>query len=145
MIHSRHLEGDFTITRYHDVALPMDNGRLEKMVDRLLQLQASSYDVEASAIVSTDGLSIATALPETIEEERVAAMSAAMLSLGQQISGELKRGILDQVYVKGKSGYVILTSVGPGAVLTVLARRQSKLGLLFLDMREVVEDLSQLL
>jgi predicted regulator of Ras-like GTPase activity (Roadblock/LC7/MglB family) len=115
------------------------------MVARLRDLQASSPDVEASAMVSVDGLTIASALPSNVEEDRVAAMSAAMLSLGERISNELGRGTLDQVYIKGDDGFVILTSVGEEAVLTVLAREQAKLGLLFLDMRRAVEDLIKLL
>ncbi len=115
------------------------------MVDRLRDLQASSPDVEASAIVSVDGLTIASALPSNVEEDRVSAMSAAMLSLGERISSELGRGSLDQVYIRGNSGFVILMSVGEDAVLTVLAREKAKLGLLFLDMRRAVDDLLTLI
>ncbi|HET7010579.1 MAG TPA: roadblock/LC7 domain-containing protein [Anaerolineales bacterium] len=115
------------------------------MVSRLRDLQASSPDVEASAVVSVDGLTMASALPAAVEEDRVAAMSAAMLSLGERIATELGRGVLDQVYIKGEKGYVVLMAVGHEAVLTVLARQQAKLGLLFLDMRRATEDLARLL
>jgi predicted regulator of Ras-like GTPase activity (Roadblock/LC7/MglB family) len=71
-------------------------------------------------------------------------MSAAMLSLGERISGELGRGNLDQVYIRGENGFMILMAVGDEAVLTVLARKQAKLGLLFLDMRRVTQDLTEL-
>ena len=118
--------------------------RTDKMSERLRDLQASSPDVEASAVISVDGLTIASALPESIEGDRVAAMSAAMLSLGERISGELGRGNLDQVYIRGENGFMILMAVGDEAVLTVLARKQAKLGLLFLDMRRVTQDLSEL-
>lgn len=118
--------------------------RTDKMSERLRDLQASSPDVEASAVISVDGLTIASALPESIEGDRVAAMSAAMLSLGERISGELGRGLLDQVYIRGENGFMILMAVGDEAVLTVLARKQAKLGLLFLDMRRVTQDLSEL-
>jgi len=74
----------------------------------------------------------------------VAAMSAAMLSLGERIAMELDRGSLAQVYIKGKSGYVILMAVGNEAVLTVLAREDAKLGLVFLDMGRSVTDLEKL-
>ena len=74
------------------------------MVDRLRDLQASSPDIEASAVVSVDGLSIASALPQSVEEDRVSAMSAAMLSLGERIATELGRGTLEQVYIKGEYG-----------------------------------------
>ncbi len=123
----------------------MTKSRTELMVDRLRDLQASSPDVEASAVVSVDGLTIASALPADVEEDRVSAMSAAMLSLGERIAGELGRGTLDQVYIKGENGFVILMSVGEDAVLTVLARSQAKLGLLFLDTRRATEDLVKLL
>ena len=123
----------------------MTKSRTELMVDRLRDLQASSSDVEASAVVSVDGLTMASALPSDVEEDRVAAMSAAMLSLGERIASELGRGTLDQVYIKGENGFVILMAVGEEAVLTALARQQAKLGLLFLDMRRATEDLSKLL
>ncbi len=123
----------------------MVKSRSELMVDRLRDLQASTPDVEASAIVSVDGLIMASALPATVEEDRVSAMSAAMLSLGERIAGELGRGLLNQVYIKGNHGYVLLTSVGEEAVLTVLAREGARLGLIFLDMRRAAADLAVLL
>jgi predicted regulator of Ras-like GTPase activity (Roadblock/LC7/MglB family) len=92
-----------------------------------------------------DGLTIASALPQGVEEDRVSAMSAAMLSLGERIASELGRGNLDQVYIKGGDGYVVLMSVGEDAVLTALAREQAKLGLIFLDMRRATEDLAKLI
>jgi predicted regulator of Ras-like GTPase activity (Roadblock/LC7/MglB family) len=119
--------------------------RTEVLVKRLHDLQASTPDIEASAIVSLDGLTIASALPGDAEEDRVSAMTAAMLSLGERIAGELGRGSLEQVYIRGKQGFVVLMALGEHAVLTVLAREQAKLGLLFLDMRRAVEDLKALL
>ena len=123
----------------------LSKNRTQQMVDRLRELQASSPDIEASAIVSVDGLSIASALPQGVEEDRVSAMSAAMLSLGERIASELGRGSLEQVYIKGEKGYVVLMSVGQEAVLTALAREQAKLGLIFLDMRRATVDLAKLI
>lgn len=119
----------------------MGKSRNDQLVERLRDLQASSGDVEAAAIVSVDGLSMASSLPADIEEDRVSAMSAAMLSLGERISSELGRGELEQVMVKGENGYVILSAVGEEAVLTVLARKDAKLGLIFLDVNRTVEAL----
>jgi hypothetical protein len=122
----------------------MGVSRTEQMVMRLRDLQAGTADIEASAIVSVDGLIMASSLPADVEEDRVSAMSAAMISLGERISGELKRGTLDQVYIRGDNGYVILMSVGEEAVLTAMARNNAKLGLIFLDMKRAVEDLNKL-
>jgi predicted regulator of Ras-like GTPase activity (Roadblock/LC7/MglB family) len=119
----------------------MAKSRTDMMIDRLRELQSKTPDVEASAVVSVDGLTIASSLPHNVEEDRVSAMSAAMLSLGERIAGELGRGILAEVYIHGNEGYVLLTSVGRDAVLTVLARQQAKLGLVFLEMRRAAQDL----
>ncbi|MEM7028316.1 MAG: roadblock/LC7 domain-containing protein [Chloroflexota bacterium] len=117
--------------------------RTEQMVARLRDLQAGTADIEGSAVVSVDGLIMASSLPADIEEDRVSAMSAAMLSLGERIAQELSRGILDEIYIKGSHGYVLLMAVGDEAVLTAMARVDAKLGLIFLDMRRAAEDLEK--
>jgi predicted regulator of Ras-like GTPase activity (Roadblock/LC7/MglB family) len=125
--------------------LHMVGSRAEDMVKRLREMQAATPEIEASAVVSVDGLTIASALPGDVEEDRVSAMSAAMLSLGERIASELNRGSLDQVYIHGDDGYVILSSIGEEAVLTALAKEKAKLGLVFLEMRRAADDLSQLI
>jgi len=119
--------------------------RTEQIIARLRDLRLVTLDIEASAVVSVDGLTIASDLPADVEEDRVSAMSAAMLSLGERIASELGRGTLDQVYIRGDNGYVILMSIGEDAVLTALARQGAKLGLVFLDMRRAAADLRRLL
>jgi hypothetical protein len=108
-------------------------------------LNSSSADVEASALISTDGLMIASALPAGIDEDRVGAMSAALMSLGDRAGRELARGSIDRVMVQGEKGYVIMTSAGEEAVLTVMAKPNAKLGLIFLDIKRGSEALSKLI
>ncbi len=122
----------------------MSKSRSDQMVERLRSMQAAAPDIEASAVVSVDGLIMASALQQGAEEDRVSAMSAAMLSLGERISGELGRGSLEQVYIKGDNGFIVLIAVGDEAVLTALARQEGKLGLVFLEMRRAAEDLTKL-
>lgn len=122
----------------------MPRSRTDEMVERLRALQRSTPDIEASAVVSVDGLIMASALPPEVEEDRVSAMSAAMLSLGERIARELGRGALDQVYVRGENGYVILMSVGTEAVLTAMCRKEAKLGLVFLDMKRTAAELARI-
>jgi predicted regulator of Ras-like GTPase activity (Roadblock/LC7/MglB family) len=73
--------------------------RIDLLDEALENLKASSSDVEACAVASEDDLAIASVLPQGVEADRVAAMSAAMLSMGARISGELKRGALEQLFV----------------------------------------------
>ena len=122
----------------------MAQTRTEQMIAMLKDLQASTPDIEAAAVVSIDGLIMASALPADVEEERVAAMSAAMLSLGERTAQELRRGVLEQVFVKGEDGYVLLMGAGEEAVLTALARKDAKLGLIFLDMRRTAKELGKI-
>jgi predicted regulator of Ras-like GTPase activity (Roadblock/LC7/MglB family) len=107
-------------------------------------MQAAAPDIEASAVVSVDGLIMASALQQGVEEDRVSAMSAAMLSLGERISNELGRAALAQVFIQGDKGSIALTSIGEEAVLTAMARQEAKLGMIFLEMRRAAEDLIKL-
>ncbi|MCP4229856.1 MAG: hypothetical protein GY771_06870, partial [bacterium] len=74
-----------------------------------------------------------------------AAMSAAMLSLGERTAQELGRGMLNQVFIKGEEGYVLLMNAGEDAVLTALARADAKLGMIFLDMKRTSEDIGKVI
>lgn len=87
---------------------------------------------------------IASSLPEELGAELVAAMSAAMLALGERIAQELGRGALDQVLIKGDNGYVLMTAVNDNAVLTVLVGEEARLGLALLDTRRTAADLREL-
>ena len=111
----------------------------ELVTSILRELNASSVDIEASALISTDGLLVASLLPAEFEHDRVAAMSAAMLALGSQATMELNRGALDQILIKGQRGHVLLTRASPKAVLVVITRPEAKLGTTFLDVRRGAE------
>ncbi len=115
--------------------------KIERMIGVLKDLEAATPDIEASAVVSDDGFIIASVLPQDIDEDRVGAMSATMLALGERAASELERGELEQTFVKGKNGYVIMSFVGESAVLTAIASKDAKLGLVFLEMKRAAEEL----
>lgn len=118
----------------------------EEMIGSILsELNGSSVDIEASGVISTDGLTIASVLPQGMDEDRVGAMSAAMLSLGDRTAQELSRGELEQVLIKGKDGYVLMTYAGDDAVVTVMAKSHAKLGLIFLDVKRAAENIATVL
>ncbi len=119
--------------------------RTEELNRILRQLQSGTPEVEASALVSEDGLMIASALPQHIDEMRIAGMSSTLVSLGSRAAIELQRGGLDQVLVRGPQGYVVLMAAASGTMLLVLANREAKLGLIFLDMTKTVKDIARVL
>lgn len=103
---------------------------------------SSTADVQGAAIVTPDGLPLASALPSGMDEERVSAMSAAMLSIGERIGKELARGAVERVVVQGDKGYGVLASCGPDAVLLTIASPEIKQGLLFLEIKRVAESIA---
>jgi len=119
--------------------------RVEKIQDVLRSLRAVSPDIVGSAMVSTDGFIIASLLPSEVDEELVSGMAAALLGVGERIATELMGGSMEQTYVRGRLGYVILNAVGPDALLIVLTTPDAKLGLVFLDVRRRVAELAKIL
>ena len=117
----------------------------EKLNAVLQNFISGTTGVQGAAIVTPDGLPMATLLPDEMDEERAAAMSAAMLSLGERIGSELARGSIDRIFVQGEKGYGILTSCGEDAVFLVLANESAKQGLLMLEIKRAVSELMLLL
>jgi uncharacterized protein len=95
-----------------------------------------SPDVEAAAVVSTDGLPMASALPSYVQEDRLAAMSAALLTLGERAATGLGKGELAQVFVEAAQGYVVLMAAGGNAVLVAVTSGSAKVGLVLFEMRK---------
>lgn len=122
---------------------PMNGSKAELISERLSALEALTPGLEGAAVVSVEGLMIAARAPEALSDDLLAAMSAAMLALGERIAQDLKRGKLSQVYIKGDLGFVLLMAVNENAVLTALVSDEAKLGLVFLDMQRALVDLRQ--
>ncbi|MEJ2619256.1 MAG: roadblock/LC7 domain-containing protein [Candidatus Thiodiazotropha sp.] len=119
--------------------------REDMLASILSDLNGSSADIEASAVISTDGLIMASLLPANLDEDRVGAMSAAMLSLGDRTASELTRGSLEMVLIKGSDGYVVMTHAGEEAVVSVQAKSSAKLGLVFLDIKRAAEAINKVI
>lgn len=100
---------------------------------------STSPEVEAAAVVSADGLPMASALPPHVQEDRLAAMSAALLTLGERAADNLGKGELAQVFVEGSNGHVILMSAGGNAVLVAVTAKEAKAGLILFEMRKAAE------
>jgi uncharacterized protein len=119
--------------------------REERLAAALDALMENSQDILASALVSLDGFTMAAALPDSMQDDRVGAMSAAILGLGERAAAELGRGALTQVFIEGESGYVMLIAAGDKAVLTCIADIEAKLGLVLYDMRDAAETITEIL
>ena len=110
-------------------------GRAARLDRALADLLGQAPELEAAAVVSFDGLAMASVLPPGMDEDRVAAMSAALLSLGEKAAQGLGRGDLSQVYIEGETGTVFLVSCDDEAVLVAVAAAGAKAGLMLFEVR----------
>ncbi len=117
----------------------------EKLSAILQNFVSGTNDVQGAALVTPDGLPLATTLPGGMDEERVSTMYAEILSLGERIGGELARGTVERIFVEGDAGYGILTSCSEDAVFLVLAGQAAKQGLLMLEIKRAVSELKAVL
>ena len=107
-------------------------GRLDRILRDLLH---QTPGVEAAAVVSFDGLPMASALPDGMDEDRVAAMSAALLSLAERAAQGLGRGDLSQVYIEGEHGTVFLVSAQDEGVLIAVTAAGAKVGMMLYEVK----------
>jgi predicted regulator of Ras-like GTPase activity (Roadblock/LC7/MglB family) len=119
--------------------------RQEQITNILRKLQSSTPDIEGAAVISMEGLIIASSLPASVEEDRISAMSAALYGIGTRAAEELQRGVIDQVYIRGMNGYMITNQAGSEGLLVVIANGKAKLGIIFLDIKRASEELSRLI
>ena len=101
--------------------------------------------VEATAVVSTDGLVIASRLPDQVEEDRVGAMGAAILSISTRSGEELDRGEMVRVLIEGTDGYLLIRSIGDVAILVALVNKKVRLGMLFYECKQCIKQLTEIL
>lgn len=123
----------------------MNDTKAERLAAALHDFLRSSPDLQAAAVVSFDGLAMASALPPDMDEDRLGAMSAALLSLGEQAAAGLGRGDMRQLFVEGEHGFVFLMSARDQAVLAAVADHSAKIGLMLFEMRRAADAIGELL
>src|SRR3954466_3373311 len=125
--------------------MPDSTSRASRLDRALADLLAQAPEVEAAAVVSFDGLPMASALPATMDEDRGAAMSAALLILGERAAEGLGRGSLNQVYIEGEHGTVFLVSANDEAVLVAVAAKAAKVGMMLYEVRRAAAVVAEVL
>lgn len=116
-----------------------------KLKPILSELNNVSEHIEASAIMSRDGLSVASVLGAGVDPDRLGAMCAALLGLADTTARELNRGTLRQVLIHGTLGYMLITHVGDKAVLAVATKPGTNLGMVFLETKKTAQKIASIL
>jgi len=118
---------------------------IKEMLEKILKDLRAVGDVDASAIVSRDGLLIAADIPQNINAEAFAAMTATMLGAAETATSELGRGVPDRVIVEGGEGKIIAAGAGSKALLVVMTNPKANLGLILLEMSKASEKVKEVL
>jgi predicted regulator of Ras-like GTPase activity (Roadblock/LC7/MglB family) len=117
----------------------------ERINDVLRALQKSTPEIIGATLVSSEGFIVASVLPTEIDEDTVGGMSASLLGVGERIAKDLLDSQMEQTYVRSTRGYIVVNACGPDAMVVLLVSRDAKLGLVFLELKRTVAELSRLL
>ena len=124
----------------------MPSSKAERMENILRTLRSATPGILADAVVSrSDGLVIASAFPADEQGDRMAAMSSAMLKVGERATRELEVGSLGQMFLNGKNASLFLVEAGENAVLTALANKDAQPGLVLLRMRRAAAEIKKII
>lgn len=110
----------------------------------LRSLQATSDSVRSCALVTYDGITVASVLSPGVDADRFGAMCASLLALSSRAAKEVERGVLRQIILDGEQGPMLLTLAGSVGVLAVAADPINNLGKLILDTRATAQSLAAL-
>ena len=117
----------------------------ENIIDVLKNLNGSIPEIIGGAVISIDGMIIASVIPRKIDEDLIGGMASSMLGVGERISAELMNSEMQQLYVRSPHGYVIVNAVGDNASLVVLVAEKAKLGLIFLEVNRTIQEIEKIL
>lgn len=116
--------------------------RIEKVLSDFV---SSTSSIQAAAVMSRDGNLIASKLHEGVDSSRLCAISASLLSLADRASKDLQQGNLKQVLIDNADGFILMLKVGDNAVLSVVSKQNSRLGMLLHDAKVSAEVLAKII
>jgi len=119
--------------------------RASRLQSTVSTLVSGTPDIFGAAIVSDDGLMIASALGAETDEDSIGGMASILLSLGTRAAAELGLDDLEQVLIRASKGNVLMVKAGDGGVLLILMEKRAKLGLVFLDVKRAAAVIADLI
>lgn len=118
-----------------------DVNLIKEKFNRLLE---NDKTVESLILISKDGLPISSTLSME-EEEKIAALSASLVMLGERAIEDFKKGEFEEIFAKGKDGYIFIYNISPNIALLGILNNEAKLGLIRLELRNLVNDLKEII
>jgi predicted regulator of Ras-like GTPase activity (Roadblock/LC7/MglB family) len=93
----------------------------EEIVRILTSLKLNG--VKNVALTTMEGRSLGSTVTDNAAKFKLGALSAASIAIAIKTSGELSLGELDQIQITSSNGALLLSAVGPKALLSVVTER----------------------
>ncbi len=108
----------------------MASSKEEQTLKQILsELDFTTPDIIASAIISTDGNIITSTLPEDVDVTEFASVGKTLFLQGNRLSQELGSGTIEQISLACQNGLIFARNAGQHALLFLLLKKNPKLGL----------------
>ena len=117
--------------------------KVEEVTKILQDLEGKVSDIIGSAVIRTNGLVIASALPSEANERMIAAMSAALLGTSKRSAEALFNGDFVSLNLELDKGNMFL--IGAGRVILVgITRKEPNIGLITLEMEDTSKKINEI-
>ncbi|MEM2134689.1 MAG: roadblock/LC7 domain-containing protein [Candidatus Jordarchaeaceae archaeon] len=114
-------------------------------IKTLLQRIEDTTKLEGLAVITRDGVRIASSASASVDADMLSAASAAMISTGEMASMQLNYGSLSDIIIRGDNGHILLTRAGPNHMLVAASKDTSQLGLNLGVMRRYAKSISEMI
>ena len=117
---------------------------MDKVAEALRRLSETNQDIVGAAIVSNEGLMLVGDIPENMDKDLVSAAFAALVSIAERASQQVELGNLTQLIMLSKNGGALIYP-GKKSSLVLLMRPDANLGLILIDVADVVREIQDIL
>jgi len=117
--------------------------KIDEVKNILNDLEGKVSDVIGSAVIRTNGLVIASALPSESNERMIAAMSAALLGTSKRSAEALFSGAFKSLNLELDKGNMFLIGAGR-VILVTITKKEPNIGLVTLEMEDSSTKLSKI-
>jgi len=117
---------------------------MDKVAEALRRLSETNQDIVGAAIVSNEGLMLVGEIPENMDKDLVSAAFAALVSIAERASQQVELGNLTQLIMLSKNGGALIYP-GKKSSLVLLMRPDANLGLILIDVADVVREIQDIL
>jgi predicted regulator of Ras-like GTPase activity (Roadblock/LC7/MglB family) len=120
------------------------DGTIDRVTQRLRRLRHGLPEILAAFVLTADGLPVSAVTRIGVDEEMVAAASAALLGLARKMARVLQQGRLNQMVIQGGDQDFVIAG-GPGdAVLAAVLEKGSNIGLVAVDVQRAAAEVLEL-